>query len=117
MAFHGVHQVGQRRLQAFSANTVGGFPDHDHRLLDRLIVDPPALGGTPRVLIIVHSPQQPDAVLAMVSGDRDELVEDPALVLFGRAPVTVPYCIQQLLLRHLAYASTHVVASEFSVTF
>ena len=26
MAFHGVHQVGQRRLQAFSANSVGQLP-------------------------------------------------------------------------------------------
>ena len=87
MALHGVHHVGQRRFQAFSANTVGSFPDHDHRFPDGLIVNAPAFHQTCCIFVVVKIPDQPDAVLAMVSGDRDELVEDPALVLFGRAPV------------------------------
>ena len=34
--------MGQCRLQAFSANAVGSFPDHDHRFPDGLIIDAPA---------------------------------------------------------------------------
>ena len=74
MAFHRLHQVGQRRFQAFSANTVGGFPDHDHRCSDGLIVDASAAHGTRCAFIVVRFPKQPDAVLAMVSGHRRMLV-------------------------------------------
>ena len=94
MALHGLHQMGQRRLQAFPADPVGGFPDHDHRCSDGLIADAPASQGMGCAFIIVKLAEQPDAVLAMVAGNRDELVEDPALVLLGRRPVTVSYYCQ-----------------------
>ena len=70
----GPHQMGQRRLQAFPADPVGGFPDHDHRCSDELIVNAPSPYGTRCVLIIVKLPKQPDAVLAMAPGDRQMLV-------------------------------------------
>ncbi len=40
-----------------------------------------------------------------------------ALVLLGGAPVAISQCDQQFPLCHPAYASTHVAASDFSVTF
>ena len=89
MALHRLHQVGQRSPQAFPRNTVGGFPDHDHRCSDALIVAAPASPGMRCAFIIVKLAEQPDAMLAMVAGHRGELVEDPALVLLGRRPVAV----------------------------
>ena len=94
MALYGLHQVGQRGLQVFPANAVGDFPDHDHRFSHSLIVDATASHGVRCAFIVVRFPKQPDPVLAVVSGDRDELVEDPALVFLGRAPVTVSYRCQ-----------------------
>ena len=94
MAFHGIHEAGQRRLQAFSTNTVSSFLDHDHRFSDGLIVDAPAPYGMRRVSIVVKFPKQPDAVLTVMSRYSDELVEDPALVLLGRRPVAISYCCQ-----------------------
>ena len=84
MSLHGLHQVGQRRLQTLSADPVGCFPNQDYRLADRLGVDAPA--PDPRQLFFCGAGlcQQPDVVLAMVSADRAEFVQDPALVLPGR---------------------------------
>ena len=87
-----------------AVDPVGGFPDHDHRCSDGLIVAAPASHGMRCAFIVVKFPKQPDAMLAMVTGHRGELVEDPALVLLGRRPVTVSYCCQQLLFCHLADA-------------
>ena len=50
-------------------------------------------------------------MLAMVTGHRDELVEDPALVLLGRRPVAVSDRRQQFLFCHLTDASSHAIAS------
>ena len=94
MAFHGIHQVRHRRLQAFPTDTVSSFPDHDHSFSDGRIVDALASCRSRRVLIIVKLAEQPDAVLAVASGNRNELVQDPALVLLGGAPVTVSQCRQ-----------------------
>ena len=80
MALHGLHQVGHRRFQPFPADAVGGFPDHDHRLTDRLIVDALAPCLTRNLVVLVKLPEQPDAVFAMVAGYGDEFVEDTALV-------------------------------------
>ena len=102
---------GQRRLQSLPADPVGGFPDHDHRLSDGVIVDAPASHGMRCAFIVVKSPKQPDAMLAMVAGHRDELVEDPALVLPGGHTVTVPDRRQRFLFCHLADAPSHAIAS------
>ena len=67
MALHGVHQVRQRRFQAFSANTVSGLPEHDHRFPDGLIVNAPAFHQTRCVLVVVKLPEQPGALLALAA--------------------------------------------------
>ena len=114
---HGLHQVGHRRFQPLPADAVGGFPDHDHRLTDRLIVDALTPCLTRNLVVLVKLPEQPDAVFAMVAGYGDEFIEDTALVLLGGSPVAISQCDQQFPLCHPAYASTHVAASDFSVTF
>ena len=79
MALHGLHQVGQCRLQPLAADPVSRFPDQDHRFSHRLVVDPSALFYRRLLLpIVVGLPQQPDAMLVMVAGNRDELVQNPA---------------------------------------
>ena len=73
--------MGQCRLQPLAADPISSFPDHDHRLADRLIVDASALFYRRLLLSVVAGlPQQPDAVLAMVAGHRDELVQNPAFL-------------------------------------
>ncbi len=57
------------------------FPDHDHRLTDRLIVDALAPCLTRNLIVLVKLPEQPDAVFAMVAGYGDEFIEDTDLVL------------------------------------
>ena len=75
MALHGLHQVGQCRLQPLAADPISGFPDHDHRLADRLVVAASALFYRRLLLSVVAGlPQQPDAVLTMVAGHRRMLV-------------------------------------------
>ena len=67
--------MGQRRLQPLAADPISGFPNHDQRLADRLVVDPSALLYRRLLLSVVAGlPQQPDAVLAMVAGNRRMLV-------------------------------------------
>ena len=74
-ALHGLHQVGQRRLQPLAADPVSSFPNHDQRLSHPLVVDAPALFHRRLLLSVVAGlPQQPDAMLAMVAGDRRMLV-------------------------------------------
>ena len=56
-------------------------PDHDHHLSDCLIVYALVPCPTRNVVVLVNLAEQLDTVFAMVSGDRDELVEDQALVI------------------------------------
>ena len=94
MTFHRFHQMGQRGLQALAANAVGGLPGQDHRLTHHLVVDAPALDHWQFLPSVAGLSQQPDAVLAVVAGNGDEFIEDPALVLLGRLAVAVPYRCQ-----------------------
>ena len=50
----------------------------------------PALDARPLILSADRPPQQPNTVLAVVAGDRAELVEDPALFLPGIYSWTMP---------------------------
>ena len=75
MALHGLHQMGQRRLQPFAADLVSGFPNHDQRLAHRIVVAASALFCRRLLLSVVAGlPQQPDAMLAMAAGHRPMLV-------------------------------------------
>ena len=110
MPLHGVHEVGQCRLEPLSADTVRGLPDNDHRFAYGLVVDAPSQGLL--AFIVSSAAQQPDAVLAMVAGYRSEFVQYPPFVLLGCLSVPVPDCRHKFLLRHLADASAHVAASR-----
>ena len=83
-ALHGLHQVGRCCPQSLAADPVSSFPNHDQRLTNRLVVDPSAPFYR-RLLrsVIAGLPQQPDAMVAMVAGHRDELVQDPAFLPLG----------------------------------
>ena len=105
--------MGQRRLEALSADPVRGFPAQDHCLPNRLVVDAPSIDYTSLLTAILGLGQQPRAVLAMMTRNRDDLVEDPVLILLGGHPVPVPYRCQQLLFRHPAHAYRHAIASRF----
>ena len=72
MPLHGVHEVGQRRLQPFTADAVRGLPYHDDRFAYGLVVDAPSHGLL--AFIVGSATQQPDAVLAVVDGYRSEFV-------------------------------------------
>ena len=72
MPFHGIHEVGQRRLEPLATDAVGSLPNHDDRLADGLIVDAP-----PKDLVLFlryRLTQEPDAVPTVVAGYRGELV-------------------------------------------
>ena len=110
MPLHGVHEVGQRRLEPFTVDAVGSLPDHDDRFAYVLVVDAPTHDLL--ALIVAGLTQQPDAVLAMVAGYRSEFVENPPFVFLGRLPVSVPDRCHKFLLGHLADASPHVAAAR-----
>ena len=112
MSLHGLQQVGLRRFKPLPADAVGGFPNQDHRLPHGLAVDTSALDHWWLLLGVTGLPQQPDAVLTVVSGNRAGLVEDPAFLLLGRRPVAVSDRRQQLLFCHPADGSSHVAASR-----
>ena len=84
VALYGLHQVGQYCPQSLAADPVSSFPNHDQRLTNRLVVDPSALFYR-RLLrsVIAGLPQQPDAMLKVVAGHRDELVQNPAFLPLG----------------------------------
>jgi len=69
-------QQREERLESFPADPVGGLPQQDERLTHGFIVDrktrSPAQPDGDRRRI-----EQADDVLAVIAGDRDELVEDP----------------------------------------
>ena len=76
-----VQNVGQRRLQAFTADPVRCFPYQDHRCSHGLVVDSLAIDLWHHIVGVAGLSQQPDAVLAMVTRNRDELFEHSAVVL------------------------------------
>ena len=110
MPLHRVHEVGQCRLEPFTADAVRSLPDHDDRFAYSLVVDAPTHDLL--ALIVAGLTQQPDAVLAMVAGYRSEFVENLPFVLLGCLLVSVPDRCHKFLLRHLADASPHVAASR-----
>ena len=64
----GVYEVGQRRLEPLSADTVRGLPDNDHRFAYGLVVDAPPNGLL--LFLADRLTQQPDAVLTVMAGYR-----------------------------------------------
>ena len=52
-------------------------------------------------------------MLAVMVGHRGEFVRNTVPVLSGKRLVAIPYCCQQLLLRHSAYASGQAIHAQF----
>ena len=59
MPLHGVHEVGQRRLEPFTADAVRCLPDHDDRFAYGLVVDAPTTTCLPSVLAVPLSSLMP----------------------------------------------------------
>ena len=89
MSFQRLYHAGQCSLQSFAAYPVGCLPHHDQRLSDRLIVDPPAPGGT-MACRLSTLPHEPDGVLSVTAREGNELIEHPALVSLRRLCIPVP---------------------------
>ena len=56
---------------------------------------------------------QPDTTLAVMAGHRGEFVKDTAPFLLGKRLAAIPYCCQQRLFHHSAYAFRQAIASQF----
>src|SRR5580658_4582917 len=90
-------QHRDHHLEPLRADPVRGLPKHDQRLEHRRPIDatgPPAPRGRRRCRA-----QQPDRVLAVIASDRDELVEDLALLWPTAGPISLPDRPQQLRTR------------------
>ena len=77
--------------------SVGWLPDHYLCPANSLIIDALSPDSGRFVFTVVALSKQPDPVLALLTGDRYELVEDPARILPGRPPVEVSDSCQHFL--------------------
>jgi len=88
MPLQGRDKNRKERFEALAADAVRGFPEHDERLTYGGIVHPrtrtPVQWARRRRRL-----EQPDGVLAVVPGDRDELVQDPDPLILRADPVPV----------------------------
>ena len=90
MALHGRHQMGHRRLETLSADPVGSFPNHDHHLSYRLIVDALTSHRTQRAFSMVRPPQQLDGVLAAMGRLPPRIHRGCGSYRFSRTPGSGP---------------------------
>jgi hypothetical protein len=76
---HGRDQTGEDGFKAFATDPIGGLPEDDERLLDRLGIDRPAdpwcLGHDG-----IDSGKEADRMLAVTAGDSDEFIENLGFV-------------------------------------
>ena len=88
VAFEGREKHWHQCLKPLAADAIGGLPQNDENLAHRLVVEAQSRGshrhGRRRVVV-----QDPDRVFAVVSGDRNELVQDPQLVFSRCLPVSL----------------------------
>ena len=100
------------RLLTFAADAVGTLPNHDHRFRASLTVEAPARQWSRSTASPGGVLQRTNAMLAVMVGDRDEFVEDPAFILLGYLMVSSPGRGQGFPFRHLADFSTPEAASR-----
>jgi hypothetical protein len=86
----------QERLEPFSADPVGGLPQHNERLTHGLIVDrktrsPAQPAGDLRRV------EEADDVLAVIARDRDGFIEDPEFLFLRASSIPLPNRLQQVL--------------------
>ena len=89
------------RLLTFTADEVGNHPNRNHRFPAGVIVDAPARQWSISAAFLGGVLQRTNAMLAVMAGDSDEFVEDPAFILLGCLLVSVPDRGQEFLLLHL----------------
>src|SRR3954454_18563358 len=78
-ALHRLHENRRQRLQALAADPVRCLPEHDQRLVDRLVIKAP-LRPWCRAPVGLPAAEHAHGVLAMRTGYRDELVQDAPLL-------------------------------------
>jgi len=83
-----VQELGHEGMQPMGANVAGGLPHHDDRGGERRAVERRAPGVRRPRWGAEASPEQPDDALAMQACDRDDLVQQRALL--GAAGPLVP---------------------------
>ena len=103
--------MGLRPL-TFAADEVGNRPNRDPRFADGVTVDAPARQWSISAAFLGGVLQPTNAILAVLAGDRDEFVEDPAFILLGGLLVSIPERGHEFLFRHLADFSTPEAASR-----
>jgi hypothetical protein len=94
----GWDQLGQERHQALAADPVGRRPRVRQRLLNLY----PILRGSwapDRLRRLNRAEEQPNSVLAIVAGDRDEFVEDDRALSMPGGAIARRDLNQQLALR------------------
>ncbi len=116
---HGIDEDRNQWLEPLAAHAVAGFPQHDECLANRFIVETVARGPGP--LLQMFSGQDPYGVLAVVPGQRHELIEDRRPLPCSRLPVARANGLCQLLAcchadsplpRHVMPPSDHPTGSK-----
>lgn len=90
----GLDEHRQERLEPFATDAVRGLPQHDQSFADGLVVEAQPR-APPRRPHRCHV-EDPDRVLAVIPGHRDELVQDPKLLLSAAPAVSLADRLDQL---------------------
>src|SRR5690348_12043074 len=92
--FHGSKERGDRLLESFAADSIGGFPKNSQRRYGGVVIQP-----CPRRLLEsfnLGSPQRPDRVLAVKARYFNELVKNLFLFASRSGLIPVRYRFDQL---------------------
>jgi hypothetical protein len=111
VAFHRRDQIGQDRSEAFPTDAIGGLPEDDERLADRVRVDPPRRGGR-LVDDGIDRGEDSNCVLAMAAGDGNEFIQDFCLLGFRCMCIAFMEDFEEFVLGLLADLGMHAVAPE-----
>src|ERR1039457_6449116 len=93
MPLHGLDQRWQQRLQPFTANPVGCFPQNNQCFLHRFQVG--AASNLPPLMGAPLGGQQPDCMLPVIPCQLDELIQDQFLTVSIRRLIALADCRRQ----------------------
>jgi hypothetical protein len=113
------HEHREKRLESLSTNAIGRLPEHDERLLHGLIIEAQARTPLHRTQLGDRI-QDPDRMLAVVPGHRDEFVKDADLLVLRGHAIPLSDCPHQFLsnicaelLRHRCLRWSATAGSRF----